>query len=131
VATTITHPTLGTVTLPPDLLWQDEFAWQQVQQTTTYTTTGAIIIESAAKQAGRPITLQGEQEYAWCQRDVLSTLKVWAGQAGQVLTLSLRGSTHTVVFDHAANAIQATPIVPYAEPVATDRYQITLKFLEL
>jgi hypothetical protein len=134
---TLTHPTAGVgsaplpLSLPAQLDWPDEFAWDQVEQVTTYTTTGALIVESAAKQTGRPITLQGSETRAWCERGPLLTLRQWASQPGQTFTLLLRGTTRTVVFDHAATALEASPIVDYADPENTDYYAVTLRFLEL
>ncbi len=51
---------LDTLTLPTDLIWIDEFDWTPVQQTQTYSITGALIIESGVKKAGREITLSGD-----------------------------------------------------------------------
>lgn len=131
MTTTLTHPSAGAITLPSDFDWPDEFAWKQVEQATTYTTTGALIIEAYARQSGRPITLQGAQDRAWCQRGELQTLRAWASEAGQTFTLALRGQSHTVAFDHASGAITAAPIVDYSDPADSDPYAITLKFLEL
>lgn len=127
---TLTHPAEGVLTLPDQLEWPDEFAWKQVEQTTTYTTTGALLIEAAAKQAGRPITLQGSETRAWCTRGALVTLRAWAATPGQALTLALRGANYDVVFDHAGGALSATPIVDFSDPDTDDWYFITLRFLE-
>lgn len=133
----LTHPTAGaggapvTLTLPPDLLWTDEFAWQQVEQATQYTTTGALVLDAWAKQAGRPITLRGDVDYGWCQRSTLATLNAWAALPGQQFSLLQRGVTHAVVFDHAGGAIDAAPVVPYSDPLPDDHYTLTLKFIEV
>ena len=133
----LTHPTAGaggapvTLSLPPDLIWSDEFAWQQVEQATQYTTTGAIVLDAWARLAGRPITLRGDVDYAWCQRSTLTTLNTWAGLAGQQFTLLLHGQTRTVVMDHASGAIAAEAVVPYSDPLPEDHYTLTLRFLEL
>jgi hypothetical protein len=133
----LTHPTAGaggapvTLALPPDALWADEFAWQQVEQASQYTTTGALVLDAWAKQAGRPITLRGDVDYAWCQLSTLTTLNAWAAQPGQPFSLLLRGVVRTVVFDHAAGAIDAAPVVPYSDPLPEDHYTLTLKFIEV
>lgn len=134
---TLTHPTAGAggtpvaLDLPPDALWADEFAWQQVEQAAQYTTTGALVLDAWAKQAGRPITLRGDVDYAWCQRSTLITLNAWAAAAGQQFTLLLRGVLRAVVFDHAAGAIDASPVIPYSDPLPDDHYILTLKFIEV
>ena len=45
--------------LPDDLLWADEHAWSPAVASTSYLITGALLIQSATRQAGRPITLVG------------------------------------------------------------------------
>lgn len=42
-----------TIELPPDLHWRDEFSWTPVEQSTEYSLTGALIVQSGARQAGR------------------------------------------------------------------------------
>lgn len=134
---TLTHPTAGAggtplaLQLPPDLIWTDEFAWKQVEQSAEYTSTGALHLEAWAKQAGRPMTLEGGVDYAWCQRDTLTTLNAWAAVPGLVLTLTRNTVPHTVVFDHEATAIEAQPVVPYSDPLPEDAYSLTLKFMQV
>jgi hypothetical protein len=135
---TLTHPTAGAggtpvaLQLPPDLMWPDEFAWAQVQQAQAYTTTGALLLDHWAKQAGRTITLRGGVDYAWCQRTDLATLNAWAAVPGLALQLSLRGTTRNVVFDHGQNGpIEATPVIEYSDPQGTDPYTLTLKFIQI
>ena len=137
---TLTHPTAGpgatpqVLQLPADLMWTDEFAWAKLQQTGEYTTTGAYVLDQWTKQAGRPITLRGGVDYAWCQRTELETLNTWAGQAGVTLQLSLRGQARNVVFDHGqsgAGPIEATPVIEYSDPLPQDPYTLTLKFIEI
>lgn len=134
---TLTHPTAGAgnaplaLTLPDQLSWPDEFTWAQVQQTATYTTTGALLLEASAKKAGRPITLAGSETRAWCDRGPLVTLRAWASTPGQTFALLLRGVVRQVVFNHEAGALDATPVMDTVDPVDTDPYAVTLRFLEL
>ncbi len=135
---TLTHPTAGpggtplALELPDSLTWPDEFTWAQVEQSTDYTTTGALILDAWAKQAGRPITLAGSETYAWCERGALLTLRAWAAQPGLQMTLAgLRAVSRPVVWNHEAGALSAEPIVDYADPINSDNYAITLRFLEL
>jgi hypothetical protein len=120
-----------TVDLPDDLTWPDEFTWQQVEQSVEYTTTGALVVDAFAKQAGRPITLQGSETFAWCDRGDLLTLRNWASQPGATFALTLRGVTRTVIFNHEAGAIEAEAILDYSDPLDSDPYAITIRFLEL
>jgi len=132
MAITLTQDTT-TLTLPDALDWTDEFSWSPVQQTKTYTTTGALLIEEATRQAGRPITLQGSPNSTWCTRALVTTLHAWSIAPGAVLTLVLRGVAHQVTFDHERGALEGLPVLFYADgSVAdTDYYVPTLRFLEL
>ena len=53
---------LTTVPLNPDLFWVDENNWHPVEQTSERTITGALVVQSATRVAGRPITLQPEDD---------------------------------------------------------------------
>ncbi len=120
-----------TLTLPGDLDWTDEYEWTPVVQDAGYSLTGALIVESGTKQAGRPITLQSGDDRAWISRADVVQLHAWASVAGQQLTLTLRGVARTVMFDHAAAPVEAQMVMFYGDPVPEDRYTITLKILEL
>lgn len=54
--------TLGAITLPATLVWEDEFAWSPVVQSTEWSLTCALIVQEATKLAGRPITLVGKSD---------------------------------------------------------------------
>lgn len=134
MAITLTHtPSSTTVTLPDALSWADEYTWSPVEQTKTYTTTGALLIEEGVKQAGRPITLEGSEDRTWCTRALVDQLQAWAATSAIVLTLTLRGLAHTVTFDHEKGALQGLPVLFYADGSieSTDWYVPTLRFLEL
>ena len=120
-----------TLTLPGDLDWTDEYDWTPVVQDAGYSLTGALIVETATRQAGRPITLQSGDDRAWVSRADVDQLHAWARIAGQQLTLTLRGTARSVIFDHAQTPVEAQMVLFYGDPVDTDRYTITLKFMEL
>lgn len=158
----LTHPTANagaplTLTLPRELLWVDQYGWQQVVQQKDYTTTGALLIDTWRKQAGQPMTLRGEQDRAWCERGQLETLRAWAGQAGVTLAMLYRGASLSVVFDNENSPIEAEPLadvltggrslyevrddttgavlsevtLDYFDPQPTDPFIVTLRFLIL
>ena len=129
---TITLTNAGTTaTLPADLLWADEYDWHPVQQTRTYTTTGALLVEAGVKQAGRPITLQGDDTTAWITRAQCDVLRAWAALPAPELTLTLRGAARAVSFDHEKTAFEARPVMHVAEPTDADWYVPTLRLIEL
>ena len=133
--TTITLARAGTtITLSDRLHWTDEFDWHPVEQASSYSTTGALLIDVATRQAGRPITLQGTDTQAWMSRTTMLQLAAWAALPGAVLTLALRGVARDVVFDHAqGGGFTAVPIwrLLDGEVDATLLYRSTLKFLEV
>lgn len=134
MAIALTHTPSGiTLTLPDALNWTDEYTWSAVEQTKTYTTTGALLIEEAVKQAGRPITLEGSEDRTWCTRALVDQLHTWAAMPGIVLTLTLRATSRSVTFDHEKGALQGLPVIFYADGSidATDWYVPTLRLLEL
>lgn len=122
-----------TLTLPEDYFWQDENAWNPVEQTAQRTITGSVVISASQRLGGRPITLQPlDDGTAWMPYSMLSTLKSWAAVAGRVMSLTIRGSTRSVVFrHHDGSAIEATPIVHYSDVLSGDFYLVTLKFQEV
>ena len=122
--------------LPQDLFWDDELTWTSVAQATERSTTGALLVDVAVRQGGRPITLQGEGNSAWITRASLKTLAAWSQQPGHEFTLNLRGETFTVIFDHGTeettNAINHAAVVRFSDMTNTDFYcSLVLRFLEV
>jgi len=122
---------LDEIELPEDLIWVDEFDWTPVQQKGEFTLTGALIIEIGIKQAGQPMTLVGGENSAWISRAVLKSLRDKL-TAPTPLTLTLNdGSTHSVIFNHAGNPIDAKPVIDFNNPADDDVYSLTLRFLKV
>lgn len=119
-----------TLVLPVDLIWVDEFAWRPVLQQESYSLTGALQLEVGVRQAGRPITLQGEAQAAWISRADLLTLQAWAALPGQTFGLVVRSeASRTVYMDNAAGAVSAEPVIAYRTVDAADRYRnLVLRF---
>lgn len=123
--------TLATVTLPADMIWVDEFNWSPVQRATEYSLAGALIVDIAERQAGRPITLQGAAGAGWMHRSALQALYALAADpavASRSLTLA-DGRLFTVAFDD--DPIEAEPVVDYSVTGADDWYVVTLKLIEV
>ena len=122
--------TLDAVTLPVDLIWTDEFDWSPVEQNSYYTLTGALIVESGNKLAGRPITLAGADNAAWVDRTTLTALYAkLTGDPTMLLTLN-DARTFNVKF-WADNPIQARLILDYNTPIGSDWYSLTIKLIAL
>lgn len=122
-----------TVVLSDDLFWADENNWNPVEQTAQRTITGALIVQSAQRVGGRPITLQPiDESSAWLSRDIIDQLRNLAAVAGRELTLTLRGTNYDVIFRHQDGAaVDAKPVVFYRDEVAGDFYLATLRLMEL
>ncbi len=123
--------TLGSVTLPGDLKWADEFAWSAVARSAEYSLTGALIVEEATKQAGRPITLEGKSEsqgYIWLERSVILALHALVATPLWTGTLTLAdGRTFSVMFRD--DGLSAEPVLHQNHTAALDSlpYTFTLK----
>lgn len=122
-----------TIDVHPDLLWEDEFKWNPVQQTKEVSLTGAQIIQSGVLQAGRPITLRPpDDSAAWMPRVQVDALRNLAAVAGKQVTLTLRGVSRTVIFRHHDGvALEATPVVHYSDAVDDDWYLVTIRLMEI
>lgn len=134
MAITLTHTTSSTtLTLPEALNWVDEYTWSAVAQSKSYTTTGALLIEEAIRQAGRPITLEGSADTTWCTRALVDQLHTWAQTTGITLTLTLRGTARQVTFDHEKGALQGLPVLFFEDGsiASDDLYVPTLRMIEL
>lgn len=118
--------------LPDDLLWTDEHAWTQAASRAEYLLTGALLIESAARQAGRPLTLTGPSDMAWVRRSVLDVLYAWAQPPNERFTLELRdGRQFTVAFRHHDGALEAEPVLGFPARGPDDRYRLSLRLIEV
>ena len=113
--------------------WQDEFSWSPVDQATSYSTTGALLVDVALKQAGRPITLMGAETAAWITRALCSSLQAWSELPGIQLTLVLRGQSRQVMFDHAKGGFTGQPVWKLldGEHSPEQLYLPTFRFIEV
>jgi len=134
MAITLTHaPSNTTVTLPDGISWTDEFDWSKVEQSTRYTTKGALLIEQAIKQAGRPYELRSQQAYGWCTRDTVEQLHALVNTPSIVMVLTIRGTPRNVTFDYKRGAMESFPasFYPDGSVAGDDPYVPTLRFLEI
>lgn len=109
--------TLGSVTLPPDLQWSDEFSWVALGVTAKTTLTGAEIVQSGSLQAGRPITLQGGTDFAWLDYATVEALRTLASAAGATYTLTLADArSYQVRFRCEETPVEGAPVVHRVTP---------------
>ena len=123
----------STVALSEDLYWSDENGWFPVEQSQQRTVTGALVVSTATRVGGRPITLTPEDAgSAWMSRATLDILRTWASVPGRQMTLTLRGVTRAVIFRHQdGSPVEASPIVHYSDVDDSDWYSVTLRFMEV
>ncbi len=122
--------------LPDDLLWADEHAWTPAVTAVSYLLTGALLVQSATKQAGRPITLVGPSDMAWVTRATVATLHHWAAapfsaSSGRFELTLTDVRAFTVVFRHADTAIEAEPVLGFPAQSDTDFYRISLRLMQI
>jgi len=122
--------------LPDDLLWSDEHAWTPVLASTSHLITGALLIQSATRQAGRPLTLVGAADMAWVTRATVEQLRSWAAlpvsdASGRLSLTFADGRSFTVAFRHADTPLECEPVLGFPARRDGDFYRLTLRFLEL
>lgn len=122
-----------TVQLSEDLFWSDEYSWAPVAQSVQPSVTGALIVQQGVRQAGRPITLEPEDDFsAWLERSSLDQLRAWVGTPGLTLTLAgLRGQSRQVIFRQHDGALDARPVFHFSDVDAADSYRVTLRLMEI
>lgn len=120
---------LDTLTLPTDLIWIDEFDWTPVQQTQTYSITGALIIESGVKQAGREITFAGDNTSGLISRADLKTLESKLTKTTPLVLTLNDARTFNVIFNHSKKPIEAKPFIDYSDVDNADLYTLKINLL--
>lgn len=124
-----THHTLGGIAIPRTLIWVDEFDWTAPMRAQEYSLTGALVVDVALRQGGRPITLSGEADHGWVRRSALQTLHQLVNTTTGPLSLMLAdGRTFSVHFA-AGEPISATPIARAELPPANLPYYVTLRLV--
>lgn len=135
---TLGSASAGSVSLPGDMQWIDEFSWLPTAQQVEVACSGALIVEESAQLAGRPITLQarmdGNTGFALVERSVLNTLRAMAAAVQATpLTLVLEDlRSFTVRFRHSDGlAVEAVPIKHIVPPANTDLYSLTIRLMQV
>lgn len=116
-------PSLGSLTLPDDPVWVNEFDWTPVEQSREYSLTGALIVQVSVKQAGRPIHL----DCHWLTRAQVQALTALADVPDAEYTLTLHQGTYTVRFDRPPYEIQS--VRPIADPDSAERYAVRVNLM--
>lgn len=124
--------TLGTITLPDDLEWTDEFDWCPVEDSIDTALSGSIVIQTGTRPKGRPITLAGSDEQAWITRAVLEDVKTLADSNPSSVALDYHGRVFNVRFRYSEKPYSARPVMfRSGEPANDDQYTITIRLMEV
>lgn len=122
--------TLDTVQIPRSMVWVDEHDWTPVEKSIDYSITGALLVDVGVKQAGRPITLQAENDSGWIRRDVLHALHALAAvPGGQYEFTHADGRSFAVEF--ASSPITAVPLGRPELPADSNPYIATVRLIEV
>ena len=121
-----------TIELPPDMFWPDEI-WSGIEAgSDDYSLNGSLHIDPFVKQAGRPITLQGGENFGWVTWQTVLDLVDWAKDPGKEMTITIDSTSYTVRFDYSkGDPVKATPIFMLNPPRPDDLYYITLRLIEV
>lgn len=124
------------ITLPNDLLWEDEFSWIPPVAKETYSLTGALIIETASRKAGRPITLRApDDSMAWVTRAQLELLRTMSSIPEKKFYLRLEYPSDTrqflVMFKQAGNPVEARPVRGFPGHDTGDFFLATIRLMEV
>ncbi|MBL0143859.1 MAG: hypothetical protein IPP91_17585 [Betaproteobacteria bacterium] len=122
--------------LPDDLLWADEHAWSPVVANVSYLLTGALLVQAATRQAGRPITLVGAADMGWVTRAAVETLYGWvaaplAVDSGRFELTLTDARVFTTAFRFGDTAIEAEPVLGFPARLDTDFYRLTLRLMQI
>lgn len=123
----------GSILLPPDMQWKDEFTWVRSSVSNAIGLTGKLLQQRRVlRNGGRPITLVSAPDAALLNRAQLTALHALC-ETGAAFTLVFAdGRSYTVRFDDTDNKpIEAEPIQPGKVPHTKDLYVTTLRFMEM
>lgn len=123
--------TLNSVSLPLDLVWVDEFDWTPTEQHQTRSLTGALVVETAQKSAGRPITLSDGTAPVFVNKATVGALFTLLDTVTPMTLTVQDGRTFSVIFRHEDKPLEAKPIIDYQVMDDTDYYQVTIKLMDI
>lgn len=122
---------LHNVAFDGDMVWTDEFNWPVVTKRTEYSLSGALIVDSGMRLAGRPITLAGKADGGWIPRATVDALRVLASALpGQYVLTLADGRSFNVIFS-PDDPIRAEQVVDLSDPGADWWYIATVKLIEV
>ena len=120
-----------TLSLPQDLAWPNEFDWLPVVQRKEWGVTGAMFVDQGVKLAGREIVLSSLGDGGFFSRLQVAQLHTWAALPNATFTLSLRGVSYQVIFDHERGALEHEQVMYWSNPDPDDWCRATVRFVTI
>lgn len=122
--------TLNSIALSEDLIWSNEFDYEDITQTIERTVGGSLIISNFAKNEGREIVLEavnnGNTFTGYFTRLQVKNFKVLEKEATTVV-FEYNGQVFSVIVKSGGVAV--TPLMPRPDHEDTDYYTGTLTLL--
>ncbi|MAQ99930.1 MAG: hypothetical protein CMI00_05255 [Oceanospirillaceae bacterium] len=115
---------IDTTELNEQTVWENEFDWAPVAQSTETSIGGVPDIQARSLSYGQPIRLTN----GWYSRVDFLALRDMQNSAPTIKrTLTLNdATTHTVVFDIEAGGVTGAPVYPTTNPTADTLYAVTI-----
>jgi len=121
---------IGTLELPPEILWIDRYKWSSVFQGDVTTLGGKLIVQAIARTNGRPVTLSATSNQGWLTLSQVEALTALASVPGQHYLFEYGTFSATIVFNHSnPPALDLEPLVNGSEP--SDFHLGTIKLITL
>lgn len=121
---------LGSVILPEETVWTNQFNYAPVQQTNKRTLSGTMVFTTRRLQGGQPILLELGETRAWLSYTDLLAITELAKTPGNTVSLNWEGVFYLVLFDHAQKPYEFKPVVGYTDPTH-DFYYGTINLITL
>lgn len=115
---------LENLELPENLYWQNEFEHKNLAQSVEHTVSGGAVVEHVSISYGQKIKLTG----AWAARSEIVALKALENTNAVMNFVSSNG-TYSVVFDIAADGVEAALLSPEVAPTSDTLYELTINLL--
>lgn len=126
--------TLDDIVLPDRLFWTDRFSWSPLVQRLGRFENGVLLREESQVVAGRPITLVGDDQYAWSTWSIAEQLYEMQQVANApAMTLTIHGVPYQVIwrFEGGNQSMVVRPLHgPISNPDPDEPYVLAeLRFI--
>ena len=122
--------TLGGITLDPNMVWAERYAYSPVIQEVQTTLDGSPVIYIRTRSAGMPITLVALDDQGWLTKAMADAVQISANTPGAQYELVIGAEHFNVVFrHHEAPAVTLRPLITRAVPLPEDYFVGEIKLM--